>query len=305
MSRSDGRARLSRWIGRRGAWQRVFIFLGLLAIAWLPIAALLHWLGYTYGYSGTTEILALVLLYTGFLWGLPRWGKQVHQWPQPLSRYGLFWNAQTARQLLTALAIGLLGVFALFGIETMLGWATPATPSPKFAQFVLEGLLMALAVGFAEEALFRGWLLTELEKNYRSTAALAMDAAFFAATHFIKPWAEIVRTFPQFLGLVILGMALVWARRSSQPGKGGKGKDGEMGCGLGYPIGLHAGLIWGYYIVNVGGLSEYTGRVPEWVTGIDKNPLAGLMGLILLGAIASQFAKTAQPKTQLDSLPKR
>lgn len=78
-----------------------------------------------------------------------------------------------------------------------------------------------------------------------------------------------------------------------------------MGCGLGYPIGLHAGLIWGYYIVNVGGLSEYTGRVPEWVTGIDKNPLAGLMGLILLGAIASQFAKTAQPKTQLDSLPKR
>ena len=169
---------------------------------------------------------------------------------------------------------------------------------------------MALAVGFAEEALFRGWVLTELEKNYSSTAALVMDATFFAGTHFIKPWAEIVRTFPQFLGLVILGMALVWARRSSQPysqtaiGKS-RGKHGEMGCGLGYPIGLHAGLVWGYYIVNVGGLSEYTGRVPEWVTGIDKNPLAGLMGLILLGAIASQFAKTAQPKTQPDFSSKR
>ncbi|MEM8502332.1 MAG: hypothetical protein AAF716_04185, partial [Cyanobacteria bacterium P01_D01_bin.1] len=66
---------------------------------------------------------------------------------------------------------------------------------------------------------------------------------------------------------------------------------------LGYPIGLHAGLIWGYYIVNVGGLSDYTGRAPEWVTGIDSNPLAGLMGLILLGLIAREFAKTAQPKT--------
>ena len=302
MSSPDSRARLSRWIGRRGAWQRVFIFLGLLVIAWLPIAVPLYRLGYAYGYSDTTGIVALVLLYAGFLWGLPRWGKQVHRWRQPLSRYGLFWNSQTARQLLTALVIGSLGVFALFGIETLQGWATPATPSPRLARFVLEGLLMALAVGFAEEALFRGWILTELEKNYSSTAALAMDATFFAATHFIKPWAEIVRTFPQFLGLVLLGMALVWARRSSRPSKS---RYGETGCGLGYPIGLHAGLIWGYYIVNVGGLSEYTGRVPEWVTGIDENPLAGLMGLILLGAIASQFAKTARLKTQLDFSPER
>ena len=302
MSRPGKQARFSRWIGGRGAWQRVFIFLGLLAITWLPIAAVLYWLGDVFGYSDTTEIVALAFLYAGFLWGLPRWGKQVHQWPQPLSRYGLFWSSQTAQQLVTALVIGSLGVFALFGIETLLGWATPATPSPKLARFVLEGLLMALAVGFAEEALFRGWVLTELEKNYSSTAALVMDAAFFGGTHFIKPWPEIVRTFPQFLGLVILGMALVWARRSSQLAKS---KEGELGCGLGYPIGLHAGLIWGYYIVNVGGISKYTGRVPEWITGIDKNPLAGLLGLALLGAIAFQFAKTARPKTQIDFSSKR
>ena len=115
---------------------------------------------------------------------------------------------------------------------------------------------------------------------------------FFASTHFIKPWPEIVRTFPQFLGLVILGMALVWARRS--PGRFGTSSS------LGYPIGLHAGLIWGYYIVNVGGLSEPTGRAPEWITGIDSNPLAGLLGLILLGIIAAQFAKNRlKPKTQI------
>lgn len=299
MSGPKRRAKVSGWISRQGAWQRVFVFLGLLAIAWVPIAAPIYWLGYTFGYSNITEIVALVLLYAGFLWGLPRWGSQVHRWPQPLSRYGLFWDSRTARQLLTALAIGLLGVLALFGIETLLGWATPTTPSPKLARFVVEGLLMALAVGFAEEALFRGWVLTELEKNYSATAALVMNAVFFAATHFIKPWPEIVRTFPQFLGLVILGMALVWARRSSLPGKSpDRDQTSKLGCGLSYPIGLHAGLIWGYYIVNVGGLSEYTGQVPEWVTGIDENPLAGLLGLILLGAIAFQFAKIAQPKAQ-------
>ncbi len=288
----------SAWIGRQGAWRRIFIFLGLLAIAWLPIALPLYWLGNAFGYSDIAEIAALALLYAGFLTGLPRWGKQVHQWPRPLKHCGLIWRVRTAKNLAVALCIGVLGVFALFGIETLLGWATPTAPSPRLARFVLEGLLMALAVGFAEEMMFRGWILAELEKNYSATAALIMTAVFFASTHFIKPWAEIVRTFPQFLGLVILGMALVWARRSPQVCEFKRGKQIEKPASgtLGYPIGLHAGLIWGYYIVNVGGLSEYTGRAPEWVTGIDDNPLAGLLGLILLGAIASQFAKIARSK---------
>jgi len=143
---------------------------------------------------------------------------------------------------------------------------------------------MALAVGFAEEMLFRGWLLAELERDYTARAALLMNALFFAVTHFIKPPAVIISTSPQFLGLVALGMALVWARRQRPTPS------------LGYPIGLHAGLIWGYYLVNVGGLSEPTGQVPTWVTGINENPLAGLLGVVLLGAIAAQFAKTAQAK---------
>ena len=277
------------------------VFLLLLAIAWLPLAALLYWLGDQFDRSGTAEIVALALLYGGFLWGLPHWGQRIHGWRRPLERCGLIFQAQTGRDLLMALIIGVFGVFALFGLETLLGWATPIAPSPKFVRFMLEGLLMALAVGFAEEMLFRGWLLAELETTYRSTPALMMDALFFAATHFIKPLPEIIRTFPQFLGLVILGMALVWARRSPTGRPTISKRSATIGQAprtrLGYPIGLHAGLIWGYYMVNVGGLSEYTEQVPTWVTGIDSNPLAGLLGVMLLSAIASQFARTAQPKT--------
>jgi hypothetical protein len=200
-------------------------------------------------------------------------------------------QAQFGRDLCWALVIGVLGVFALFGIETLLGWVRPTTPSSRLVRFVFEGLLMALAVGFAEEMLFRGWVLAELEEGYGSVASLVMNALFFAGTHFIKPWSEIVRSLPQFAGLVVLGLALVWARRSPT------GLRGKQLSRLGYPIGLHAGLIWGYYIINVGGLSEYTGQAPEWVTGIDSNPLAGLMGVILLGLIAWPFAKTAKAKT--------
>ncbi|MEO0769095.1 MAG: type II CAAX endopeptidase family protein [Cyanobacteria bacterium J06649_4] len=309
-------ARFAAWTSRRGAWTRVFIFLLLLSVVWLPMAASVYLPGAWFQGSNTAEIVVLALLYIGFLCGLPVWGRRVHQWPRPLQRCGLIFRAQTGRDVAIALIIGVLGVFSLFGIETLLGWAVPSLPSPRIVRFIIEGLIMALAVGLAEELLFRGWVLAELEKNYSATAALMMNALFFAGTHFIKPWSEIVRTLPQFLGLFVLALALVWARRSPTGPDQLKSESqdfiqqsadersdkknlpkpiGKMSS-LGYPIGLHAGLIWGYYIVNVGGISEYTGRAPEWVTGIDNNPLAGLLGLILLSLMARQFAKTAKPK---------
>lgn len=300
---------LIRWVRKQGAWRRIFIFLFLLAVVWIPLAGPLYLFGYAFNRSGTAEILALVLLYSGFLFGLPRWGRRVHGWPRPFERCGLVLRSQTLKDCAIALVIGVAGVFALFGIETLLGWATPTSPSPRLVRFIFEGLLMALAVGFAEEMMFRGWILAELEETYHSTTALIMNALFFAGTHFIKPWSEVVRTFPQFFGLVALGVALVWARRTETAPAAAltssrairtephRFKERKGVTRLGYPIGLHAGLIWGYYIVNVGGLSEYTGRAPEWVTGVDDNPLAGLLGVILLGLIGWQFFKTACAKT--------
>lgn len=280
-------ARLTKWASHQNAWVRIFTFLLVLAIGWLPLAATVYLPGGWFYDSDTAEVVVLALLYIGFVCLLPWWGRQVHQWAAPFQRCGLIFQRQTGRDVAIALIIGVLGVFSLFGIETLLGWAVPSSPSPRILRFVIEGLVMALAVGLAEELLFRGWVLAELEQSYRAVPAMLMNAVFFAGTHFIKPWSEIVRTLPQFLGLVVLAIALVWARRSPT------GTDKVTR--LGYPIGLHAGLIWGYYIVNVGGLSEYTGRAPEWVTGIDSNPLAGLLGLILLGLIARQFQKTALP----------
>jgi hypothetical protein len=62
---------------------------------------------------------------------------------------------------------------------------------------------------------------------------------------------------------------------------------------LGITIGIHGGLVWGYYILNVGQLVIYTGTVPPWITGIDGNPIAGLMGLFFLGILAVIMRKKA------------
>ncbi|WP_048753440.1 LPXTG cell wall anchor domain-containing protein, partial [Crocosphaera watsonii] len=38
--------------------------------------------------------------------------------------------------------------------------------------------------------------------------------------------------------------------------------------------------------INVGKIVDYTGQVSTLVTGIDNNPLAGIMGLIGLGLLS-------------------
>ncbi|MGB3767817.1 MAG: hypothetical protein WA947_14770, partial [Phormidesmis sp.] len=59
--------RLEAWIKRQGAWGRIFCFLLLLAIALSPIVLPVYWIGAVVGQSSTAEIVALALIYIGFL----------------------------------------------------------------------------------------------------------------------------------------------------------------------------------------------------------------------------------------------
>ncbi|OWY65937.1 CPBP family intramembrane metalloprotease [cyanobacterium TDX16] len=249
---------------------RLVIFILVLLLLWLPVAAPIHW---WVDDKNLVNIFTLPLLYGIFIILLRLWGKSIYHQPQVLQEYGLINTRQNRQELLIGLGLGVASVLSLFLLEGWLGWLWWRQPSIFLWRFVVEGLIVALAYGFAEELLFRGWLLDELQRDYNPRTALWTNACIFAALHFIKPLAEICRTLLQFPALVLLGLTLVWAKRC------GKGR-------LGLPIGLHAGLIWGYYVINVGQMVQHNDRVPEWLTGIDRNPLAGGMGMLFLGAIA-------------------
>ncbi|MCV3216709.1 CPBP family intramembrane metalloprotease [Plectonema radiosum NIES-515] len=249
---------------------RLGIFILALLLLWLPIAAPIRLLVRD---DNLVTILTMPLLYVEFILLLRLWGKKVYKQTQILRHYGLERTPQNAIDLLRGLAIGLINILILFGVEGLLGWLVWQKPSIFLLRVILEGLIVALAYGFAEELLFRGWLFDELQRDYNLRVVIWATAVIFAVSHFIKPLPEIIRTSPQFFGLLLLALFLVCAKRWR------RGR-------LGLSIGLHAGLLWGYYIINVGQLTKYSGVVPDWVTGVNRNPLAGLMGLVLLAVLA-------------------
>ncbi|MBD2450616.1 CPBP family intramembrane metalloprotease [Nostoc sp. FACHB-152] len=249
---------------------RLGCFILMLLLLWLPFAAPIYLLVRD---ANLVSILTMVLLYAEFILLLKLWGKYVYQQPQILQHYGLDTTQHNRIDLLRGLAIGLTNIWILFGIESLLGWLVWQQPKVFLLKIVIEGLIVGLAVGFAEELLFRGWLLNELQRDYSQRIALWTNAIVFAALHFIKPLEAIIQTLPQFPALIVLGLTQVWAKRWR------RGR-------LGLPIGLHGGLVGGYYIINIGGLIKYTGAVPDWVTGVYQNPLMGVMGLFLMSILA-------------------
>lgn len=255
---------------------RLLIFIGVLSILWLPLAIPINWLLRYDGNLSSIVTMALLFLELLFLWQL--WGKLVYGEAKIFARYGLEKSGRNSKEFLRGLAIGFWICLGLFIVEALLGWIELAIPSVNLLKIIAEGLLSAAGISLAEELLFRGWLLDELHRDYSRKRSLWIGATIFALAHFIKPFEEIIRTAVTFPALVLLGITLILAKY-------------QHSDRLGNSIGIHTGLIWGYYIVDVGELIQDTNLVPAWVTGIDGNPIAGVMGLLFLISLMLVIAR--------------
>jgi membrane protease YdiL (CAAX protease family) len=242
---------------------RLTLFIVTLLVLWLPVAAPLYWL--LRNDPNLVSIVTMVILYLIFLVLVQLWGKLVYNHPNLLKRYGLVNTSQNWLNLLRGFSLGLAVCLGIFLLQGLLGWLNWQSGKDNLAQIALEAILIGLGIGLAEELFFRGWLLDELERDYTPVKAMWLNGVIFGLLHFLKPLAEIIRTLPQLPGLIALSFILVDSKRLQQQR-------------LGMSIGIHGGLVSGYYLINVGKLITYTQVVPDWVTGIDGNPLAGLMG---------------------------
>ncbi len=142
-------------------------------------------------------------------------------------------------------------------------------------EILLNSLLLIIGIGFAEELVFRGWLLEELKNQYGFKKALIFQALVFSIVHIgldMPFWQMISILF----GLFLLGIVLSVIRI--------KDNNSLWGC-----AGLHGGLVGIWFLMN-NGLIEISKEAPIWLVGpgnINTNPLGGIYGITLLILILS------------------
>jgi len=236
-------------------------------------------------------VLALLLLLLTLPLRLRRaWGEP-HPWhalgvraplPAVLGTFG--------RGLLRALALLALVVGSLLAS----GGARWIGPAGLGGGEVLNALALVVGVGFAEELVFRGWLWGELQRQMAPRGALLLQAAVFALVH---PWSQAgwLGAVGLLGGLLLLGLNLALVRRD----------DGGVLWGA---VGLHGGLVGGWFALQAGLLELLPGS-PPWLAGpggSQPNPIGGLVGwiglgglLVLRGYLKKRCPENAMPDTSL------
>ncbi len=252
-------------------WLRLGLFILTLLFFWFPFVLVVYFFLGTED-ANLTTIVTMAILFIIFLFLVPAWGKKIYDNPSVFKSYGLVNSKTNFIYLCKGLIIGFSFTWLLFAVESVLGWVSFQAPSMALKSLILEGCLSGLGVAFAEELFFRGWLLFEIERDFALSISSGINSLIFALLHFIKPLSEIIRTSVTFPALVLLGYILIVAKRSHK----------NL---LGISIGIHGGLVWAYYLINVGQIVKYNDKVPVWITGIDQNPIAGIMGLIFLSGL--------------------
>jgi uncharacterized protein len=250
---------------------RILSFLLLLVLLWAPIALPINALIKD---KNLVSLMTMPVLYLIFVGLLQFWGRLGYGEPNLLARYGMRRSTAWIYEWLGGLGMGYGVVLLLFELQGAIGWIRWFNPVRPLPTVMLEGLVMAVLVGLAEEILFRGWLLDELTRRYRPNVALALASMIYAVVHSLK----LVPASIQWVSLALLGWTLGMAKRIT-------------GDRLGMSAGLHAGLVWCYYVLNVGQLFVYTNKVPVWITGWERNPLAGSLGIATMAALAIGFTQ--------------
>ncbi|MGG6263638.1 CPBP family intramembrane glutamic endopeptidase [Leptolyngbya sp. AN03gr2] len=183
----------------------------------------------------------------------------------PFSSFGINLNANLFASVGTGFAIGVVGILILFGIQTALGWLHWKFENwRKWISASVPTLLLGVWIGFTEELVFRGFFFGQLGADFWTSAIVS--SVVFALLHLIWEGKDNI---PQLPGLTLMGVVLCLAFVQNQNS-------------IGLAWGLHAGWIWMIASLDAAEILQYEETAPEWFTGIDRKPLAGLLGLLFL-----------------------
>ena len=194
---------------------------------------------------------------------------------------------------------GAFVIWAVFGIEYLLGWlhvtgiSTGAHRGVPNVVLVLIQLVPSLGVGFSEELAFRGYVFQTLGERSPVWVAAAMTGALFALLHFSVPsfGLNLILSFT-LISVMFLVMRFVTGS-------------------LWFPIGFHAMYDWAQtYPIGVSTPGDYNPALIQlsqsgpalWVGSAQSGSgLLDVLAVILVTAIALAYGRsigTAPPWTR-------
>ena len=236
--------------------------------------------------SNELSILGTIITFFLFLIILPSWGKIRWQTNHLWLSIGLdFKNKLSALKIFFSgfiFSFFLLLTFCLFLF--LFGWVD-RIEFIKFSE-LLNAILLIFSIVFAEEIVFRGWLIEEMVLLFGLRKGIIFQSAIFSIAHF-RSDIGLIALIPFFIGLFLFGLVLTLRRTID--------KGSLWGC-----IGLHGGLVGIWYLFD-SGMVIFSMNTPYYLLGPSEymvNPIGSVMGIIiLLIIIFSQrrfFAKTGR-----------
>ena len=248
----------------------------LSTIIFIPFLYILGWVLATpfllIGLSKETlSFLGTIFTFSIFFFSLPKWFEIRWEVKNTWTLIGIKESHRNKKLIFYFIRGFLLSTILIFLIATpILGtrwgyWVGEITKGT-----ILNAIFLTIGVGFAEELIFRGWLLEELKRQFGLRKAIFLQALIFSIVHIglnLPIWQMISILF----GLFLLGILLALIRI--------KDNYSLWGC-----IGLHGGLVGLWFITN-NGLLLISKDAPTWLVGpgiINTNPLGGLFGISLM-----------------------
>ena len=250
-------------------WVPTFtLFLFLYPAGWL--ISLLAYIFYRDISDNNLSIIGTLITFVLFLSILPSWGKIRWKTNYLWLSIGLdFENKFKALKIFfSGFIFSVLLLFILFLVSFLCGWVDKID-SIELDQ-LLNAILLIVGIVFAEEVVFRGWLMEEMVFLFGLRKGMIFQSIIFSLAHY-RSDIGLLALIPFFTGLFLFGIVLT-LRRTIDRGS-------LWGC-----IGLHGGLVSIWYLFD-SGMVIFSINTPYYLLGPSKNmvnPIGGLIGIVAL-----------------------
>jgi len=257
---------LSSLIKPYASWFNVFSFLGVWAVVWLPIAALVARQIDWQPKEPLTPQQKLVFLASLYVLAPGIIAGKIRAESMPIVDLGVSLIPSDLWYILFGLGVSLASLIVIFTLESVGNLVTWHRQNVRqIWALLLPILLLSLLISAIEELVFRGYLFATLSRDNSLAIASIISSLIFALLHLV--W-ERKQTLPQLPGLWLMGMVLVAARVLSNDT-------------IYFSLGLHAGWIWGLTCIDSADLLSYEHQ-NHWFSGIGQQPLAGIGGILCM-----------------------